>query len=491
MIGIVLLFFALKVLEYFLFFGAQNFKEFEVITVTNWAQWFLPLDFNGTFRWCWSGFLIPYSLREQLSPFLLYLILNAVVFILAFKVAWKFFTSLQISLNLPNENLKFGKWWDGVTFASPRGLASLFWAFVASSFYNYFVLAVESRILMFLFFTIYLYWHLFYFLDILVPNKSPSNLKSIIWHLVFSFFLLSFCFEQWLDVIFALNAALILSRFKRGQWSPGQKNYVLITTLYASVWMVSRFLLIGHTSELSVVGGEQSFVMAYSSPWIMLEDVWHNFWKYAHTSLFNPWPFPGLLPLSALSMPPLKLLEEAKLDTFFSEDVIFFNFYFSWYHYVGLTMVFAGVLAYKFIFKKEADKSSWFSFLLLGLCLWLGGSVTHWGIKFKPYLGLPFYFNYKAQTANMGSALLWSLGLFWWQYQKTHHQNSKNVRWNWPLKGQLLVCLLTIFMLVKSLIALKLHSYYDRFNSVKKKPSLDQSLDQSADQSIFNGEVKP
>ena len=423
---LVVLFIFLKMMEWLVFFRyiPRELTEFKAMSGLSLHDLFLPLDYKGTYRWCWSGFLLPYLLKNSVSIFPCYLVLNSAIFILAFQV----FKRLGVE---------------------EKG--ALLSAFLLSNFYNFFILAVEDRALMFCFFYLYLLWHLKTFL---------TGKLNFSWAL--SLVLLSFAFEQWLDVVVALTLwCLYRAYFKKEKLLP----FILGYGLYASIWVIARFGFIGSLKELQIPGGEQSFIFAYQYWGTGLEDFWHNILKYAHASFWTPWPFFGPAPLVAQMMKGPHLFSDVSLDSFMQEDFIYFNFLFSWYIYIGLTAALALWLLVRW--KKLEWPFSVPHFQGLLLFLWLLGSFTHWFIKFKPYLALPYYFNYKAITANVGSLGLW--GLFASTTAKSKIAQAWRTVWTNAFGLVAIILLLNVGMWWKAHDALAHHDLYDKYNSIKSR----------------------
>ncbi|HAZ13546.1 MAG: hypothetical protein A2X86_13525 [Bdellovibrionales bacterium GWA2_49_15] len=423
---IALLFLVFKMMEWFLFFRfiPSELTEFKLMSGLSMREIFLPLEYKGTFRWCWSSYLLPHLLRDNITLFPFYLVLNAIIFVLARQVF--------VLLGLEEK---------GALLAS----------FLLANFYNFFILAVEDRALMFCFLCIYLLWHLKTFLQ--------GNFKFS-WAL--SLVLVSFAFEQWIDLALVLILWCAHCTFiKKEKKLP----LIFAYTGYLGVWIGMRFLLIGNLQELQIPGGEQSFIFSYQHWATGIEDFWHNILKYAHASFWTPWPFFGPAPLVIQTMKGAHLFSDVSLDSFFQEDFVYFNFLFSWYLYVGATAALAIWLARRWRSGLWPFKDLRFGGLFL--LLWLFGSSIHWWIKFKPYLALPYYFNYKAVTANIGALGLWGLlatpiaggkVMQWWK-----------AVWHNAFGFGVIILLLNIGMWWKAHDALAQHAVYDKYNSVKSR----------------------
>jgi hypothetical protein len=162
-------------------------------------------------------------------------------------------------------------------------------------------------------------------------------------------------------------------------------------------------LLIGSISEITGPGREQDFIFNYGNWFLGIEDFTSNILRYIHTAITNYFPLLPLNPLVINSSKPIDLINSFSPGATFQRDAIYYNYLYSWYLWAGITTSLYGLALIKFLYKKKEK----LSFILTsGLVFIFFGGFTHYFIKFRPLLVLPYNYTYRQFFSIVGITLI-------------------------------------------------------------------------------------
>ncbi|TDJ04143.1 MAG: hypothetical protein E2O68_08625 [Deltaproteobacteria bacterium] len=330
------------------------------------ADYFLPYPTkNGTYRWSVTGFGLLYLLQKYLSGNKIYFIFTALLFLISFKV------TLELSRSPP--------------------FAYLF-SYLITLGYNFFIVFFDTRVLALMPFLIYGLINFLFFYKLAIENNKSSWTK---FGFTLSLILLIFCWDAWIDYGLALIVIGFLFKIKKRFYT----SFLILIPLY----LIVRFLLIGHLSELTGPGREQDFIFNYDNWLLGFEDFSSNIIRYIHTAITNYFPFMPLNPLVVNSARPIDLIAAFSPGATFQRDAIYYNYLYGWYLWAGITTSLYGLGVYKLIYKKKEK----LSFILTsGLVFIFFGGFTHYFIKFRPLLVLPYNYTYRQFFSIVGITLI-------------------------------------------------------------------------------------
>jgi len=363
-----------KFLEISYFDKDQNLDMAQIqgleLHLKNTSDFFLPYPTkNGTFRWSPMGLGVLYLLQKCLPGNTIYLILTAFLFLISFKV------TLDISRSPP--------------------YAYLF-SYLITLGYNFFIVYFDTRVLGLIPFLIYGLLNFLFFFRLAIRDQSTAKNKT---YFLITLFLLIFCWDSWIDYALALGVLSYLFKARN-------KVFLNSGLIIFPVYFAFRFFLIGHMGEFSGPGREVDFIFNYGNPLLAIEDFSTNIIRYIHSSLTNYFPLMPLNPLVVNSPRPIDLINSFSPGATFQQDAIYYNYLYGWYLFAGITFSIYVLAVYKFVIKKREN----LSFILSsGLVFIFFGGFTHYFIKFRPLLVLPYNYSYRQLFSIIGITLILAL----------------------------------------------------------------------------------
>jgi len=331
------------------------------------SDFFLPYPTkDGTFRWSTSGLGLLYLLQKYFSGNTIYLILTALLFLISFKV------TLVISRSPP--------------------FAYIF-SYLITLGYNYFIVFFDTRVLGLIPFLIFGLLNFLCFYQLAIVNKKSLSIK---FGFIFTLILLIFCWDSWIDYALALGVLSYLFKVRN-------RFFLNAGLIIFPIYFVLRFHLIGHVGEITGPGREVDFIFNYNSWMLGIEDFSTNIIRYIHSALTNYFPLMPLNPLVVNSSRPIDLINSFSPGATFQQDAVYYNYLYGWYLYAGITFSIYILAVFKFVLKKRDN----LSFILTsGFIFVFFGGFTHYFIKFRPLLVLPYNYSYRQLFSVIGVTLI-------------------------------------------------------------------------------------